>query len=56
MGGPAHQAKIVEVDRELTMVLEEFDRAVDVEALSLAKRTGTGSLFESGESILSQFV
>ena len=38
------------------MVIEEFGRAVDVEALRLAKRTGKGSLFGSGERILSQFV
>ena len=53
MGGQAYQAKIEGMDTELTMVFDEFSRAVDVEALRLAKRTGTGSLFGSDESILS---
>ena len=47
---------VEEIDRELTMVIEEFDRAVDVEALRLAKKTGTVSLFRSGECILRNFV
>ena len=56
VGGQADQAKIEEVDKELTMVVEEFGRAVDVEALRLAKKTGAGSLFRSGERILRNFV
>jgi hypothetical protein len=28
------------MDRELTRVIEDFDRAVDVEALRLAKKNG----------------
>ena len=31
---------IEEMDRELTKVIEDFDRAVNVEALRLAKETG----------------
>ena len=52
MGGLTYPAKIEEIDKELTMVVEEFDRAVDVEALRVAKKNGTGSLFRSGEPIL----
>ena len=36
------------MDKELTKVLEDFGRAVDVEALRLAKETGKHSLFQSG--------
>ena len=56
VGGQAYPTMVEEMDRELTMVIEEFDRAVDVEALRLAKKTGTGSLFRSGECILRNFV
>jgi hypothetical protein len=35
---------------ELTKVIEDFDRAVNVEALRLAKETGKQELFQSGES------
>ncbi len=34
---------------ELTDVIEDFMRAVDVEALSIAKKSGTLSLSESGD-------
>ena len=40
VGGPAHPEKIEEMDRELTKVIEDFNQAVDVEALRLAKRNG----------------
>ena len=33
VGGPAHPEKIEEMDKELTKVIEDFDRAVIVEAL-----------------------
>ena len=52
VGGQADRAMIEEMDRDLRKVIKEFDRAVDVEALRLAKRTGTSSLLRSGESIL----
>ena len=35
--------KIEEMDRELTKVIEDFDRAVDVESLRLAKQNGAHS-------------
>ena len=39
LGGLAHPEKIEEMDRELSKVIEDFDRAVNVEALRLAKDT-----------------
>ena len=39
-GGPAYWEKIEELDEELTGVIEDFMRAVDVEALRFAKETG----------------
>ena len=44
LGGLAHPEKIEEMDRELTKVIEDFDRAVNVEALRLAKETSKHSL------------
>jgi len=35
------------MDRELTMVIEYFDRAVNVEALRLANETSKLSFFQS---------
>ena len=35
----AHPQKVEEMDRELTKVIEDFDRAINVEALLLAKET-----------------
>src|SRR5258706_9634255 len=40
VGGPTHPEKMEEMDRELTKVIEDFNHAVDVEALRLAKRNG----------------
>jgi len=44
VGGLVYPQTIGEIDKELTKVIEEFDRAVNVEALRLAKETGTHSL------------
>ena len=44
LGGLNHSGKIEEMDRELTKVIEDFDRAMNVEALRLAKRTGEHSM------------
>ena len=49
IGGPAYQETIEEMDTELTKVIEDFSRAVDVEALLLAKKNGRHSLPRSGE-------
>ena len=40
VGGLAYPEKIEEMDRELTKVIEDFNHAVDVEALRLVKRNG----------------
>src|SRR5258706_5795328 len=40
VGGPADPEKFKEMERELTKVIEDFDRALDVEALRLAKKNG----------------
>ena len=40
VGGPTYPEKIEEMDRELTRVIEDFNHAVDVEALCLAKKNG----------------
>ena len=44
MVGLVRPETIDELDGELNVVIEEFDRAVNVEALRLAKETGTYSL------------
>ena len=36
VGGPAYPEMIEEMDKELTKVIDDFDRAVNVEALRLA--------------------
>ena len=40
IGGLAHSEKIEEMDRELSKVIEDFNHAVDLEALRLAKKNG----------------
>jgi len=44
VGGPPYLKTIEEVDGELTEVIEDFMRAVDVETLRLAKRSCEHSL------------
>ena len=39
---------IEDMDKELTRVIEDFDRAVNVEALRLAKETGKHAFAQSG--------
>ena len=41
----AYSAKIEELDRELTTMIGECGRVVDVQALRGAKKTGMGSSF-----------
>ena len=50
IGGPAYPEMIEEVDRELTKVIEDFDRAINVEALRLANETSTHSFSQSVDS------
>jgi len=47
MGGTVRPEEIEEMDRELTSVIEDFDRAVNVEALHILKETGKHSLSQS---------
>jgi len=44
VGGCAYPERIEEMDRELTKVIEDFNHAVDVEALRLAKMNRKCSL------------
>jgi len=44
VGGLVYPETIEEMERELAKAIEDFDRAVDVEALRLAKKTGKHSL------------
>jgi hypothetical protein len=51
VGGLVHPQKIEEMERELTEVIEDFDRAMNIEALRLAKKIGENgkhSLFQYG--------
>ena len=48
IGGPAYLESIEEMERDLIKVIEDFDRAVDIEALRLAKKSGKPSMFQSG--------
>ena len=50
--GLVHPEKIEEMERELMKVIEDFDRAVDVEALRLAKKTSKRSLFSIRRSFV----
>jgi hypothetical protein len=43
VGGLVHPETIEEMDSELTKVIEDFDRAVNIEALRLIKETGKHS-------------
>ena len=44
MSGLVHPERIEDMDRELTKVIEDFDRAMNVEALCLAKESSKYSL------------
>jgi len=41
---------IEEMDKELTKVIEDFDRAVNIEALRLTKESGKHSLSQPGDT------
>ena len=49
-GGPAYPKMIEEMDGELNNVIEDFDRAVYVEALRLANQTSKPSFSQSVDS------
>ena len=44
MSGLVHPGKIEEMNEDLTKVIEDFDRAVNVEALRTAKEIGKHSI------------
>ena len=50
IGGPAYPEMIEEMDRELAKVVEDFDRAVGVEALRLANEISKYSVSQSVDS------
>jgi len=57
VGGLARPSTIEEMERDLTRVIEDFDRAVNVEALRRIKDAGEPSSDPSGHnSFLSGFV
>ena len=47
IGGPAYPEMIEEMDRELTKVIEDFDRAMNFEALRLANESSKFSFPQS---------
>ena len=49
-GGLSHPEKIKELEEELTKVIQDFDRAVNVEALRLAKEAGKHWLSRIGDN------
>jgi len=53
LGGLVRPEKIEEMDEELTKVIEDFDRAVNVEALRLAKETSKQMLETSKQTLFS---
>ena len=50
IGGPAYPEMIGEMERELNKVIEDFDRAVNVEALHLVNETSKRSFSQSIDS------
>jgi hypothetical protein len=53
MGGLVHPEKIEEMDRELNKVIEDFDRALNVETFRLAKENGKLSFSQASDSSFS---
>ena len=43
VGGLVHLGAIEEIERDLTMVIDDFERAVDLEVLQRMKETGEHS-------------
>jgi hypothetical protein len=56
VGGLVHPETIEEMDSELTKVIEDFDRALNVEALYLIKKTGKHSCRRRAIFILNSFM
>jgi len=53
LGGLVRPEKIEEMEEELAKVIEDFDRAVNVETLRLAKETSTQMLETSKQTLFS---
>ena len=53
VGGPAYQEAIEKIDGELTKIIEEFDRAVDVDSFRRTREIGEYSLSQSLDSSFS---
>ena len=51
IGGPAYPEMIEEVDRELTKVIEDFDRAMNFEALRIANMANETSKLLFSQSV-----
>jgi len=50
IGGPSYPEMIEEMDKELTNVIDDFDRAMNFEALRLANETSMLSFSQSVDS------
>jgi len=50
VGGPTYTEMIEEMDKDITKVIEDFDRAMNFEALRLANETSKLSLSQSVDS------
>ena len=50
VGGLVYPETMKEIEEELAKVIEDFDRAVNVEALRLVRETGTPWLSQSNDS------
>ena len=53
VGGPSYLETIEEMERELTKVIEDFDRAVNVEALHRIKEAGKYLFSQCGDTSFS---
>jgi len=47
IGGPSYPEMVEEMEKELTKVIEDFDRAMNFEALCLANEISKLSIFQS---------
>ena len=47
IGGPSYREMIEEMDRELTKIIEDFDRAMNFEALRIVNETSKLSFSQS---------
>jgi len=50
IGGPAYTKMIEDMDRELSNIIEDFDRAVNVEALCLVNEPSKLSISQNVDS------